>query len=562
MATRVYATDIEDIELKNFSLAENQSSSVTFNDKVYLDIDLGISEEEIPENLGVHFFIVNKENNSTPFYISGTTFLSKCYIELSGLRDVLTSGEYQIYGMLITLGEEFKQFSETSNGEAIDIEFTIFENQIGLIYSKMELRNVNFADQLKTMITFEDKLYLDLDFGISQEEFEALPHKDIDGYVWLRNMDTGDITEKHTEVIKDIWRIPYVELDNLKDELSVGRWELYTVWISFGGYDHYYSKSGLTEVLNSTVEFYLVEDYDVLNDFKLVGENSISTSDILKFDVDCDIVPTNVAIGIGDGKDSYIVYLSENGDYYTSSKLNELYEPVKGGNYKVQSINLFYNGFAIVYSNETGHAGIHNDLTYDVEFTVLDKEKVKNISLQDKATKIKLETELENLPENTELKAGELKSGKVFELVEKALDNANKFILYDINLLSENVKVQPNGKVKLSLPIPEGYDSARVKVVRITDEGKVIDYETTVKDGFAVIETDHFSNYAVVEQKEEVKAEEPKTEEVAKVETTETRAKDNTPKTGVVGNRAVFVIVFAMIVFVAVMKIRKNQKKN
>jgi hypothetical protein len=37
-------------------------------------------------------------------------------------------------------------------------------------------------------------------------------------------------------------------------------------------------------------------------------------------------------------------------------------------------------------------------------------------------------------------------------------DSTNKIVAYDINLLSNGVKVQPNGKVKISIPIPNGFN--------------------------------------------------------------------------------------------------------
>ncbi|MBO5005812.1 MAG: hypothetical protein J6C89_00055 [Clostridia bacterium] len=78
--------------------------------------------------------------------------------------------------------------------------------------------------------------------------------------------------------------------------------------------------------------------------------------------------------------------------------------------------------------------------------------------------------------------------------------NADVLASYDISLILDGAKVQPGGKVEVTLPALENaddYDS--VQVVYIDDEGNVTPCDTTVnEDGSITFVTDHFSRYAIV----------------------------------------------------------------
>jgi hypothetical protein len=86
--------------------------------------------------------------------------------------------------------------------------------------------------------------------------------------------------------------------------------------------------------------------------------------------------------------------------------------------------------------------------------------------------------------------------------IEAAVGESNTDVLasYDISLILDGVKVQPGGKVEVTLPIPENaedYDSLRV--VYIDDNGNVTPCETRVNgDGTLTFVTDHFSRYAII----------------------------------------------------------------
>ena len=95
---------------------------------------------------------------------------------------------------------------------------------------------------------------------------------------------------------------------------------------------------------------------------------------------------------------------------------------------------------------------------------------------------------------------------KAVDNVKKVLKNVSeKFVVYEITATSENVAVQPDGKVKATFDIPEGYDPAKVIVVYVSDDGSTELVPSTVNaDGKTIAaELSHFSKYVVAETKDD-----------------------------------------------------------
>lgn len=160
-----------------------------------------------------------------------------------------------------------------------------------------------------------------------------------------------------------------------------------------------------------------------------------------------------------------------------------------------------------------------NGQSYDDMQLVLKKEAA--ISREDKTTGVKLDTTTNTVSEDTVISVTNVESKEILNRVKVCLkDISDKYITYDINLLENGIKVQPNGKVKISIPIPDGFDKEKLEIYRITDSGEKISYQVTVEGNLATFETDHFSIYVLAENKSKVAV--------------SNKQKDNTPKTGVV----------------------------
>lgn len=113
-------------------------------------------------------------------------------------------------------------------------------------------------------------------------------------------------------------------------------------------------------------------------------------------------------------------------------------------------------------------------------------------------TGITLDAEAGILPSNTVMQITPVTEGGNFTLVSGAMNGiADKFTAFDITLLSNGVEIQPNGKVKIRIPIPKDFGTENLIIYRVNEDGSKAPYTVKVVDGFAEFETDHFSLYVL-----------------------------------------------------------------
>ena len=106
---------------------------------------------------------------------------------------------------------------------------------------------------------------------------------------------------------------------------------------------------------------------------------------------------------------------------------------------------------------------------------------------------------------DTEIKVEEQFSGKSFQLINSAYGEV-KTSIFDIATYKNGTKVQPNGEITVKIPLPAGY-SNRIFVCYVdSTNGKVTKIPCEVKDGYVIFKTNHFSEYAIVEQPANVKS--------------------------------------------------------
>lgn len=166
--------------------------------------------------------------------------------------------------------------------------------------------------------------------------------------------------------------------------------------------------------------------------------------------------------------------------------------------------------------------------------------KVENVNITTDGIKIDSTTNV--VPKNTTLSVEKITSGNSYNTVSKVLGTSvNKFVVYDISLLSNNTKIQPNGKVKVSIPIPSDYNRNKLEVYRIKDNGEKIKYDVTVEGDYATFETDHFSTYVLAETHQNSKE------------------KDETPKTGTT-NIIGYVLAITIVSGAGIVILKKNLK--
>ena len=127
-------------------------------------------------------------------------------------------------------------------------------------------------------------------------------------------------------------------------------------------------------------------------------------------------------------------------------------------------------------------------------------------TLIDIKTDVKLEVEENVLPKGTTMNVTTVLSGEDYDKAKLALEEIGaNFVLYDITLLnSENLSIQPNGVVKVFLPVPEGMNTDAIAIYRINEDGTKTLLESEVENGYVIFYTNHFSVYAIVEKSEAV----------------------------------------------------------
>lgn len=194
-----------------------------------------------------------------------------------------------------------------------------------------------------------------------------------------------------------------------------------------------------------------------------------------------------------------------------------------------------------------------------IETILLKKEPTTTTTKEDTTTGIKV---VGNFASKVVLESKKVTEQKTIDTVKKAFpETTYQWTVYDINLLRDGAKIQPNGKVKVSIPIPKGYDKTKLEIYRVEENGKTIKYDVKVEGNYATFETDHFSIYVLAEKKAETtttttptKPTQEQTKPVNKGE------KDNTPKTGIT-DITKYIVAVAIISAVGIIALKKKETK-
>ncbi len=90
-------------------------------------------------------------------------------------------------------------------------------------------------------------------------------------------------------------------------------------------------------------------------------------------------------------------------------------------------------------------------------------------------------------------------------------DLFGNFTSYDISFRIDNEEVQPNGKVTVKIPLPENYNADLTLVCHIDNDCNVTYLDSYYENGYIVFETNHFSEYVLIDKSSEI-TDEPSTE--------------------------------------------------
>lgn len=117
----------------------------------------------------------------------------------------------------------------------------------------------------------------------------------------------------------------------------------------------------------------------------------------------------------------------------------------------------------------------------------------------DLETKITVSTKDSSLPLDTYIT-----SKKVDNQTIKDKIGTENYVSYDIKLYSNakdaNITQLENGLFEVSIPVPGSLNGKELIVYYEASDGKLEEHEVTIKDGYAVFTTNHFSEYTLAEK--------------------------------------------------------------
>lgn len=124
------------------------------------------------------------------------------------------------------------------------------------------------------------------------------------------------------------------------------------------------------------------------------------------------------------------------------------------------------------------------------------------VIIADPDTGIKIEGAIDVVPSDTVIRVNEVKDDGNFTIVNNALEQiSDKWVAFDISLLSGGTEIQPNGKVKITMPRPQGLNVNNMVLYHVAEDMTLTQIPFTLDDNRnnLIFETDHFSLYAVAE---------------------------------------------------------------
>lgn len=129
---------------------------------------------------------------------------------------------------------------------------------------------------------------------------------------------------------------------------------------------------------------------------------------------------------------------------------------------------------------------------------LLDSYLERGSILSDAKTGVEIEFE-DHLDKNVQLEANEVSDINSLKLLNNKFGEV-KAKMYDISVKKNGVKVQPDGSVTVSIPVPENF-SPYFYVCSIGADGKsVTTLARSVGGGYATFTTDHLGRFAIVQE--------------------------------------------------------------
>lgn len=254
-----------------------------------------------------------------------------------------------------------------------------------------------------------------------------------------------------------------------------------------------------TALTNTSLENLKTADYDNPDNYDSIGWylDSISSDNNRH-------IAYKPSVTIIEGED---LVTQSNQDYSNTLTSSETLTFHKAGTVRLK---ISYNQYITIGKDQieyedgtpTGNMRVYNPEKIITIQVTDDSVPSQPVITTDETTGIKLEAEAGVVPPDTVLKAEQVKEGGNFVIINNALQTtSDKWVAYDISLLSNNAEIQPSGKVTVSIPRPRGLNMNKMVLYHVAEDGTLTQIPFALdgtKDNI-LFETDHFSLYAVVE---------------------------------------------------------------
>lgn len=327
----------------------------------------------------------------------------------------------------------------------------------------------------------------------------------------IEYIDNPDITVLTAliEKYKNLNRNNYVAESLIPLDNAVSQVDLVTIYYTAEQVDEW--ENEITEAFE-TLEL-LPADYSKL-DVLLKRVNSIDRSlytaeSLAVLDNAVEAVETDIGIDEQDKVDKYaydiataffaLEYLSA--DYISVYAAIEESKTVERRMYSQESLTVLDQSInSVNYDLKITEQNIVDGYAQKI-YSAIEALNFANVILRNEPHGVVVSATTKELDPDTDLSV-DLKDSSDLQSGNFAVGGTVKSItLYDINLILNAENTQPNGMVTVKIKLSEGMDPNRCKVYHVIDDpvDPLVRYATTLEGKFIVFETDHFSEFAVVE---------------------------------------------------------------
>ena len=108
------------------------------------------------------------------------------------------------------------------------------------------------------------------------------------------------------------------------------------------------------------------------------------------------------------------------------------------------------------------------------------------------------------IDDNSTLSLTKVLAGSDYEAAKEVTkDAASHIAVFNIDLLKDGAKIQPNGNIEFTVDVPNNFNNDLIAVYRLSSDGtSYVKLTSSVKDGKVTFVTDHFSTYIIAEEKQ------------------------------------------------------------